>query len=142
MNADKHPVTTPREVLNLLIVHKRRILAPVVLFAAAAAVYAAVSRPTWSASQALIIRNEATNADNAPGKFSRSEDMKTVQETILELVKSRTVLSGALQQVGPPANNGVQTGQPSDRAIEQLRQAVRLTPPKGAEFGATEVFYL
>ena len=68
--------------------------------------------------------------------------MKTVQETMLELVKGRAVLLGALREVGPPTSQAAAGDWPSDRDIEQLREAVKLSPPKGAEFGATEVFYL
>ncbi len=98
--------------------------------------------PTWQASQALIIRNEAAANDAALGKFNRSDEMKTVQETILELVKGRAVLLGALQEVGPACGQAAAGDWPTDRDVEELRQAVKLSPPKGAEFGATEVFYL
>ncbi len=33
-------------------------------------------------------------------------------------------------------------GWPSDRTIESLGDAIKIVPPKGAEFGKTEVFYL
>ena len=59
---------------------------------------------TWEASQALIVRNEASSAEKGPGKFSYPEEMKTVQETILEVVRSRSVLEAALREVGPPAD--------------------------------------
>ncbi len=134
MNADKSPLPSPQEVVRLLAVHRSRWLAPAALVAIVAAVYALASQPTWQASQALILRNEAAAGESGLGKFSRSDEMKTVQETILELVKSRAVLRAALVEIGPPAA--------ATRDIQQLRDAVTLVPPKGAEFGATEVFYL
>jgi len=69
--------------------------------------------------------------------------MKTVQETILELVRSRSVLEAALRQVGPPATHQ-RTDQPwpSAKDVADLREQVKLAPPKGAEFGKTEIFYL
>jgi uncharacterized protein involved in exopolysaccharide biosynthesis len=142
MNSPKPPLPSPHEVLEILAGHWRRWLTPAVLLGIAAAVYALVSQPTWQASQALILRNEAANADATLGKFSRSDDMKTVQETILELVKSRAVLSAALVQAGPPAATAATPAWPADRDVQQLREAVKLVPPNGAEFGATEVFYL
>ena len=96
MSANNQSIPNPYEVLGILATHWRRLLAPAVVLGVMAAVYAAVSPPTWQASQALMIRNEAANSDSAQGKFSRSDEMKTVQETILELVKSRVVLAGAL----------------------------------------------
>ena len=47
-----------------------------------------------------------------------------------------------LEEVGPPAGAADKAAWPTDRDVQQLREAVKLTPPKGAEFGATEVFYL
>ena len=142
MSANNQSIPNPYEVLGILATHWRRWLVPAVLLGVIAAVYATVSPSTWQASQALMIRNEATNSDSAQGKFSRSDEMKTVQETILELVKSRVVLAGALEEIGPPADSARQAAWPTDRDIDQLRQAVKLVPPKGAEFGSTEVFYL
>ena len=67
--------------------------------------------------------------------------MKTSQETILELTKSRTVIEQALSKVGP-ANGASSEGWPSVNDVEALQDAIKISPPKGAEFGKTEVFYL
>jgi uncharacterized protein involved in exopolysaccharide biosynthesis len=123
---------------------------PAVVIAAAVGLYAAFHQEMWEASQALIVRNEAFGAEKGPGKFSYPEEMKTVQETILEVVRSRSVLEAALREVGP-ANPGARLSRdgqeclssfPTDRDVVELRQNVKLVPPKGAEFGKTEVFYL
>ena len=132
MNPPKQTVPGPLEVIGILKAHWRRWLAPAAALGLVAAAYAAVSRPTWQASQALIIRAEAAANDAALGKFSRTDEMKTVQETMLELVKGRAVLLGALREVGPPTSQAAAGDWPSDRDIEQLRQAVKLSPPKGA----------
>ena len=97
---------------------------------------------TWEASQALMVRNEASNAEKSPGKFSYPEEMKTVQETILEVAKSRSVLAAALREVGPPADCRDTAAWPTERDIVEARKNIKLAPPKGAEFGKTEVFYL
>ncbi|MGA2031407.1 MAG: Wzz/FepE/Etk N-terminal domain-containing protein [Thermoguttaceae bacterium] len=142
MNTTQPAQFDPREVLRILTVYWRRWVLPAAALALAAASYAAVSRPTWQAAQALILRNAAADGAAEPGKFSRSEDMKTVQETILELLKSHDVLAAALQEVGPAANHRRNEAWPSERDVDVLRGAVKIAAPKGAEFGATEVFYL
>jgi uncharacterized protein involved in exopolysaccharide biosynthesis len=129
-------------VLHLLRAHVWLWLLPAVVIAAAAGAYAVLHTATWEASLALMVRNEAVNADRGPGKFAYPEEMKTVQETILELAKSRSVLEAALRQVGPPAEGRNPAAWPTDRDIESFRKYVKLVPPKGAEFGKTEVFYL
>jgi uncharacterized protein involved in exopolysaccharide biosynthesis len=123
--------------------YPRRWLVPAVAVILAATVYALVRPPTWEASQALIVRNEAAHSEQGPGKFKHSDQMKTLQETILELVKSRQVLADALRKVGPPAGRK-QDGEawPTAREIVKARKTVELSPPNGAEFGKTEVFYL
>ena len=120
----------------------KRWLLPAVAIAAAVGVYAVVRHATWEASQALIVRNEASNAEKSPGKFSYPEEMKTVQETILEVAKSRSVLRAALREVGPPANCRESAAWPTERDIVEARENIKLAPPKGSEFGKTEVFYL
>ncbi len=110
---------------------------------AAAYAYTTLRATVWEASQALTVRDEASvSPTDRPGKFHLVEDMKTVQETILELAKSRTVLAAALSEVGPPADRRSQTAWPTDDEVAGFQSAVKLSPPKGAEFGKTEVFYL
>jgi polysaccharide biosynthesis transport protein len=135
-------IPSPRQVLHLLRVHVRLWLVPAAVIAAAVGLYAAFSPATWQASQALIVRNEAANAEKAPGKFSYPEEMKTVQETLLEVAKSRGVLEAALREVGSPAAYKNPAVWPTDRDILATAKHVKLVPPKGAEFGKTEVFYL
>jgi polysaccharide biosynthesis transport protein len=65
-----------------------------------------------------------------------------VQETILEVAKSRSVLAAALREVGPPADCKNPEAWPTERDIVETRANIKLAPPKGAEFGKTEVFYL
>jgi len=143
MNPQHPSVLSPRGVARLLVVHVKRWLIPAMVVGALATVYAVKRPAVWEASQGLIVRNEAVNNQENPGKFAGTDEMKTVQETILELVKSRGVLGTALQEVGPPADyqrNPV--AWPSERDVADLREAIKLTPPNGAEFGTTEVFYL
>lgn len=132
-----------KQLVELAVRAPRRWLIPATLVTALAGVYALVRPATWEASQALVIRNEAATHAEPLGKFAQPDEMKTVQETILELVRSRGVLAAALQEVGPPAQKPAGPGPwPRQEDIEDLRDRLRLVPPKGAEFGKTEVFYL
>lgn len=143
MTSAPQSIVTPGQFVSILASHPRRWLAPALVVAVFAAAYALVRPATWEASQALIVRNEATGSEASPGKFRHSEDMKTVQETILELAGSRTVLVEALRDVGPPADRApANEAWPGDRDVDRLRKSLKLEPPKGAEFGSTEIFYL
>jgi polysaccharide biosynthesis transport protein len=142
MNPISSTVLSPKQVLNLLRGNVKLWLVPAVVIAVAVGVYAVVREATWEASQALMVRNEASNAEKSPGKFSYPEEMKTVQETILEVAKSRSVLEAALRKVGPPADCKTPDAWPTESDIVEVRKNIKLAPPKGAEFGKTEVFYL
>ncbi|MCE5268364.1 MAG: hypothetical protein LLG00_10810 [Planctomycetaceae bacterium] len=143
---------SPSQLLHLLRRHVLLWLLPAVTIASIVGAYAVLHRATWEACQALIVRNEASGVEK--GKFSYPDEMKTVQETILEVVRSRSVLEAALREVGPsptrkqPCRTDFQARsvpaalRPTDRDIDELRKSVKLAPPKGAEFGKTEVFYL
>jgi uncharacterized protein involved in exopolysaccharide biosynthesis len=113
---------------------------PTLACAALAVLYVLFGPVTWEAYQAVVVRDEVA-AGGKPGKFMRVEDMKTLQETLLELAMSRSVLRDTLLAVGPPASASGSEW-PTERAIDDLQSAVKLAPPKGAEFGKTEVFYI
>jgi polysaccharide biosynthesis transport protein len=143
MNPTNRPISAVQQVVRLLIANPKRWLVPTALIGVATVAYIIFAPATWESSQALIIRNEATSKENGPGKFRQPDDMKTVQETILELARSRGVLEAALKSVGAPASyTGTSGDWPSEKDIAAARKQIRLTPPKGAEFGKTEVFYL
>lgn len=135
-------VLSPKQVFDLLHRHVRLWLVPAVIVAGAVALYAVFHTATWEASQALMVRNEAASAEKSPGKFNYPDEMKAVQETILEIAKSRSVLAAALSEVGPSADADDPAAWPTDRDIDEIRKNIKLVPPKGAEYGKTEVFYL
>jgi polysaccharide biosynthesis transport protein len=141
MSQFRQQTVTPTEVFKLLKACPVRWIVPAVVLAAAAFVYALARPAIWEASQALTVRDEAAGGDR-PGKFHVVEDMKTVQETILELAKSHSVLAATLKQIGSPSDRQNQVAWPTDQEVASLQAAVKLSPPKGAEFGKTEVFYL
>ncbi len=142
MNNSQLPLISPKEFIRILAVRWRLWFVPALVVGLGAAIYALTYCDTWEASQALIVRNEAVNNDRGLGKFNQPEEMKTIQETLLEIARSHGVLEAALKQVGPPADCIQAESWPTDRDIEACRKAVKLLPPKGAEFGKTEVFYL
>ena len=131
---------SPHDVLHAVSDHPMRWMLPLVLCTTLGVLYAYLKPATWEATQALLVRDEAVGKAARPGRFNAVEEMKTAQETVLELIKSRTVLAAALVQVGPPADEPKSEQWPSDRTVEALEQAIKITPPKGAEFGKTEVF--
>ena len=131
----------PAQLVAWLYRYRWRWILPAVLIAAATTVFAALKPSEWDASQALTIRNEAANNALGPGKFGHSEERRTAQETVLELAKSRAVLAAALEIVGPPARRQYPSAPwPTEKEVDDFRENVALTPPKGAELGRTEVF--
>lgn len=140
--ADESFSLSPRDVLRLLKDHPRRWIAPAVALAVLAGLFGVVRPRTWRASQALIIREEAAGKQPRLGSFLDLKEMKTAQETILELARSKSVLRAALAKVGPPADYDDPAVWPTAEDIVDLRECSKLAPPGGAEFGKTEVFYL
>lgn len=141
MHQSKPLTVSPAEIIRLLRAYRWRWLAPVAAAALLAGFYACVRPDSWEASQTLIVRNEAAGNLEDPGRFRHSDDRKTAQETMLEIVKSRGVLSQALAQLGPPAGTKCDAW-PSPADVERFADAVKLVPPQGTEFGKTEVLYL
>lgn len=129
-------------LLHILRDHPWHWLGPAVLIGAIAVLYAVVRPNTWAASQALIVRNEAVGNSDGPGRFNNADQMKTLQETILEVARSRPVLQSALKEVGPAGDDKLDSLWPSDDDIDTFRKSVEVTPPQGAVFGTTEIFYL
>jgi uncharacterized protein involved in exopolysaccharide biosynthesis len=140
MNTRPSPAFHPAHVIRILRQYPLHWIGPLVVVTLAAVVFALVRTATWQASQALIVRAEAANGREEPGQFGHADQMKAVQETILEVAKSRGVLEAALVEVGPPA--GADDAWPAARNVEDLREKVELVSPKGTEFGSTELFYL
>jgi uncharacterized protein involved in exopolysaccharide biosynthesis len=108
-----------------------------------AGAYSFVKPREWKATQALVVRPEvASVSEQRLGKFSDLSEMKTLQETVLEVAKSQYVISAALREIGPPSGTRHAEAWPTTADVEALRDCVDMRPPGGAEFGKTEVFYL
>lgn len=102
---------------------------------------AIMHRPTWQASQAMLIRDGAIASISVPGRFSDADSRKAAQETVVELAHSPPVVLAALNRVGPPSR-WVGRNWPSTRDVEATAALIDLRAPQGAEFGSTEMFYL
>ncbi len=134
---------SPRQLADLLLRHRRMWMVPMVGVAILAAGMSLVLPRQWKATQGLLIRSEAAGlGTDRLGKFSDLSEMKTIQETLLELARSKTVVSAVLEQVGPRASWSKSKKWPTAQDIVDFRDAMVMTPPGGAEFGKTEVFYL
>src|SRR5690606_34593338 len=75
----------------------------------------------------------------SPGKFADLYEMRTLQETILEVAKSQQVVVGTLKAVNQELNGAA--GEPDAEEIDKFRERLKMLPPHGGEFGKTEVFY-
>jgi uncharacterized protein involved in exopolysaccharide biosynthesis len=134
------PSLTPGEVLHLLRDKRKLWLGATLGCGLLAAVFSLVMPRYWEASQALVVRQETAGARTAaPGKFTDLYEMRTLQETILELAKSQQVVLATLKAVNERLNGAA--GDPSAQDVEDFRNRLKMLPPNGSEFGKTEVFY-
>jgi succinoglycan biosynthesis transport protein ExoP len=127
---------------RLLMAYRWRWLLPTLIVGGLSCTYAVLKRDRWEASQAVSVRDETTGGAGSTGDFQLEDEMKATQETVLEIARSRPVLSAALLDVGPPDNWRGKGQWPSQSDVDDLQDALKLTPPKGAEFGKTEIFYV
>ncbi|WP_425398895.1 GumC family protein [Aeoliella sp.] len=134
---------SPRELFELVTRHRRVWIASMLAAAVLAGCYALVMPRKWKATQGLLVRPEAASlAGGRLGKFSDLSEMKTLQETLLELARSKTVVTATLEKVGPESSWFGKGQWPTAQDVADFRDAMVMTPPGGAEFGKTEVFYL
>jgi uncharacterized protein involved in exopolysaccharide biosynthesis len=117
-------------------------LLPTLIGTGAALGFAMMSRPTWKASQALVVRDQAIGNLSPQARFTSAETMKAFQETILEVARSRSVVLESLKVLGPPAERSGSKPWPSESDIDGLQGQISVSAPKGSVFGSTEVIYL
>src|ERR1044071_9198332 len=98
MASSQSPVA---DLLRLVVRYPLRWIVPAVVVGAAACGYAVVKHDSWEASQSMMVRAEAAGGDAGVGRFRDLSEMKTLQETIQEVAKSRAVLGAALAEAGP-----------------------------------------
>lgn len=114
---------------------------PTILFTSAALIYSTIRQRSWQASQALVVRDEAAALDRQ-GRFDSIDSMQAFQETLLEVARSPIVVTGALKELGHPANVLASKQWPSANDVESLQDEISVSAPKGSQFGRTEVIYL
>jgi polysaccharide biosynthesis transport protein len=119
-----------------------------VAFSCLGTIYALfLKQDVWVASQGMIIRDEATATAMRLGRFESQTQMKTAQETLLELARNPSVLRNALSAVPlETADRSMHlTGSKavSPSAVESFgKKNISMRAPQGAELGTTEIIYL
>ncbi len=105
-----------------------------------------LKKDMWVASQALIVRDEATGAVMRLGRFESQTQMKVAQETVLEIARNPQVVEAALKEVGRPAKffGLIQNNDPPSKSeVEDFaKSCLSVRAPRGAELGTTEMIYL
>ncbi len=122
-------------------------IATTLVFGAIGLVYVVCLKDdTFLASQALLVRDEATGAVMRLGRFQSQTEMKAAQEVILEMAKNQQVVRDALVAAGPESSiaGWFSWGEyPTSYEIEHFaNQSISVHAPKGTEFGVTEIIYL
>ncbi len=133
---------TPQRCIQLLVERRRLWITPAIVCGVLSVIYALFMTRYWEAFQGMVVREEASvsTGSKQPGKFADLYEMRTFQETILELAKSHQVVSTTMKNVAK-AETGEVPAEPTAQQIEKFRKRLSMTPPDGAEFGKTEVFY-
>lgn len=160
MNHPTPPITNTKfvELVRTYWAWRRLWMATTFGFAALGLAYVLLLKDdVWTASQGLIVRDEANGAVMRLGRFQSQTEMKAAQETILEMARNTQVLREALMEVGPETRwlgpnwlrldwlglGGVPEDWPSQHDVTELaNHAIGVRAPQGAEFGTTEVIYL
>lgn len=127
---------------NILAKHAKLIVVATTTCTLLALIFALAKKDTWTATQGLLVRDEAMGDMPKPGRFESTDAMQTAQETILELSRFPTVVRPALLAVGPGKKLKKKTQWPSHDDIESLQEAINVSAPGGAQFGRTEMIYV
>ena len=138
------PNTVPaiaRKLITALREHVWLWFVPTIALTIISAAYAVVRPRQWQATQALLLRDEV-GLEAPQGRFESVDNMKTAQETILEVARNKAVVEAALKSLGRPKRRSKRKPWPSLSDIETLQDQISVSAPKGAEFGRTEVIYL
>jgi polysaccharide biosynthesis transport protein len=140
MEANAATSLTPRELARVVWSQRKLWLATTGICGVLAAAFSLVMPRYWEASQGLVVRQETAGSTAArPGKFADLYEMRTMQETILELAKSRRVVVATLEAAARQLGEELEA--PTSEDVDKFRQRLKMLPPDGGEFGKTEVFY-
>jgi uncharacterized protein involved in exopolysaccharide biosynthesis len=111
------------------------VIAPTLALFAMSCAYALLGPKRWRGTQVLHVREEMIGQQRRPGHFDSLDDMKTAQETVLEVARNPAVVGRCLT-----ALDGIE--RPTIRAIEQLQGQIEISASNGAELGKTELIRL
>ncbi len=131
-----------KHIRNVLVLFAPLWCGVTLLFAALGVGYALFKGDLYSASQPLVVRDEASSSVARLGRFPSQTELKAAQKTIQEMAHNREVVAAALRQIGPPSGRP-DPDYPSTKVVDSIASShVNLLAPNGAEFGNTEVVYL
>lgn len=95
----------------------------------------------WEAGQQLAVRDELVGSALRPGRFDSAEQLRSAQETVRSVARSREVIAAVLSQFEPPEDY-TRAVWPDDEYVDGYRADVSVSAANGAEFGQTEVVVL
>lgn len=131
-----------KHIRNVLVLFAPLWCGSAMLFGLVGVSYALLKDDLYSASQPLVVRDEASNSVVRLGRFPSQTELKAAQKTIQEMAHNREVVAAALRQIGPPSGRP-DPEWPSTELVDKMAATrVNLLAPQGAEFGNTEVVYL
>lgn len=119
------------------------LLLPPLLCGGLATAWLLVTPKTWKAYQSLLVRDDLLGDNFKPGRFASQENQKNAQETILHIARKPQVIRAALQMLGPdPSSPSKGADGVDEQTIENVKEAISIVAPNGAEFGKTDVLVL
>jgi uncharacterized protein involved in exopolysaccharide biosynthesis len=142
MSSSPRSIVNPRQIVTTLRRHFWLWLAPTIALTVLATAYGILRPVKWRASQALVVRDEASGGTARQGRFDTIEALKSAQETVLEMAKNPRTIKAALIEAGPLDGITPNANWPGKDDIESLQSSISVSPPKGSEFGRSEVIYL
>ena len=119
---------------------RRLVIIPVVVGGLLAGAYALMTRTTWQATEAIVIRVQGAARVQSLGEPSTLDQLTLAADTIDEVAHSPEVLAAVLRKVEPA--KGKAPAQPTAKEIAALRSAVRLSAPREIDSGDAEVINL
>lgn len=136
-NRTAHPVVLVWRILD----EQRVLFGAIWLIVTALGVsYALVAPKLWPVTTGLAIREETGSGQSRPGEFSSNDARRKAQEAVTQLAASTAVIRDAIRQ--STNQLGDDKSAVSADAIEQAQRRIRVAPPKGIDWGVSEVFYL
>lgn len=115
---------------------------PPLLCAGLAVAWIVLSPASWKAYQSLLVRDDLLGESFKPGRFSSLENQKNAQETLLHIARKPEVIRATLETLGPEQTGSSSKAWPSEEEIDDLKDAISIIAPNGAEFGKTDVVVL